>query len=46
VHGLVSMGDMVRQLLLHGQGRFEATVRKVETGSPASAAEPSTGAEK
>jgi CBS domain-containing protein len=46
VHGLVSMGDMVRQLLLHGQGRFEAAVRKVETGSPASAAEPSTGAEK
>ena len=35
VHGMVSMGDMVHQLLLHGEGRFEAAVRKVETGSSA-----------
>jgi len=27
VHGLVSMRDLVKQLLLHGQGRFEAAVR-------------------
>ena len=27
VHGLVSIGDMVRQLIEHGEGRFEAAVR-------------------
>ncbi len=46
VHGLVSMGDMVRQMLLHGQGRFEAAVRKVETGDPNGATEPAKGADK
>jgi len=46
VHGLVSMGDMVRQLLMHGEGRFEAAVREVQTGSADPAPEPSTGAEK
>jgi signal-transduction protein with cAMP-binding, CBS, and nucleotidyltransferase domain len=35
VHGLVSMGDMVNQLLRHGEGRFEAAVRQAETGDPA-----------
>jgi len=30
VHGLVSMRDLVQQLLLHGQGRFEAAVRAVD----------------
>jgi CBS domain-containing protein len=27
VHGLVSIGDMVRELIEHGEGRFEAAVR-------------------
>jgi len=27
VHGLVSMGDMVRELIERGEGRFEAAVR-------------------
>jgi CBS domain-containing protein len=27
VYGLVSIGDMVRQLIEHGEGRFEAAVR-------------------
>jgi CBS domain-containing protein len=27
VHGLVSIGDMVRQLIEHGEGRFESAVR-------------------
>ena len=27
VHGLVSIGDMVRLLIEHGEGRFEAAVR-------------------
>jgi CBS domain-containing protein len=30
VHGLVSIGDMVRQLIEHGEGRFEAAVRDRE----------------
>jgi len=32
VYGLVSIGDMVRQLIEHGEGRFEAAVRDVEQG--------------
>ena len=40
VHGLVSMGDMVRQILLHGQGRFEAAVRGLEAGSASPDASP------
>lgn len=31
VHGLVSIGDMVRQLIEHGEGRFEAAVRGAAT---------------
>jgi CBS domain-containing protein len=27
VYGLVSIGDMVRQMIEHGEGRFEAAVR-------------------
>ena len=27
VHGLVSIGDLVRQMIEHGEGRFEAAVR-------------------
>jgi CBS domain-containing protein len=30
LYGLVSMGDMVRHLIEHGEGRFEAAVRKTE----------------
>jgi CBS domain-containing protein len=30
VHGLVSLRDLAEQLLLHGQGRFEAAVRAVD----------------
>jgi CBS domain-containing protein len=30
VHGLVSIGDMVRQIIEHGEGRFEAAVRDEE----------------
>jgi IMP dehydrogenase len=33
VHGLVSIGDMVRQLIEHGEGRFEAAVRGATTGA-------------
>jgi CBS domain-containing protein len=29
VHGLVSIGDMVRQMIEHGEGRFEAAVRDI-----------------
>ena len=29
VHGLISMRDLVTQLIRHGEGRFEATVRVV-----------------
>ena len=29
VHGLVSIGDMVRELIEHGEGRFEAAVREL-----------------
>jgi signal-transduction protein with cAMP-binding, CBS, and nucleotidyltransferase domain len=43
VHGLVSMGDMVRQILLNGQGRFEAAVRAAGSESLAAKAEPATG---
>lgn len=28
VHGLVSIGDLVRHLIEHGEGRFEAAVRE------------------
>jgi IMP dehydrogenase len=29
VYGLVSIGDMVRELIEHGEGRFEAAVREL-----------------
>jgi CBS domain-containing protein len=29
VHGLVSIGDLVRQVIERGEGRFEAAVRQV-----------------
>jgi CBS domain-containing protein len=32
VYGLVSIGDMVRQLIEHGEGRFEAAVRHAGSG--------------
>ena len=32
VYGLVSIGDMVRQLIEHGEGRFEAAVRGSAAG--------------
>ncbi|HQR70520.1 MAG TPA: CBS domain-containing protein [Burkholderiaceae bacterium] len=32
-YGLVSIGDLVRQLIEHGEGRFEAAVR--DAGAPA-----------
>jgi CBS domain-containing protein len=35
VYGLVSIGDMVRQLIEHGEGRFEAAVRGATTGGRA-----------
>jgi CBS domain-containing protein len=35
VYGLVSMGDMVRRLIEHGEGRFEAAVRAADTGATA-----------
>jgi CBS domain-containing protein len=35
VYGLVSIGDMVRQLIEHGEGRFEAAVRGSATAGPA-----------
>ena len=35
VHGLVSIGDMVRQMIEHGEGRFEAAVRGASAGDPA-----------
>jgi CBS domain-containing protein len=28
VHGLISIGDLVRQMIEHGEGRFEAAVRE------------------
>ena len=28
VHGLISIGDLVRQMIEHGEGRFEAAVRQ------------------
>jgi CBS domain-containing protein len=34
VHGLISMRDLVAQLIRHGEGRFEATVRAVEAATP------------
>jgi len=33
VHGLVSIGDLVRHLIEHGEGRFEAAVRGAGTSS-------------
>jgi CBS domain-containing protein len=30
LYGLVSMGDMVRHLIEHGEGRYEAAVRQTE----------------
>ena len=35
VYGLVSMGDLVRQLIEHGEGRFEAAVRSAATAERA-----------
>ena len=35
VYGLVSMGDLVRQLIEHGEGRFEAAVRSAASGDRA-----------
>jgi CBS domain-containing protein len=35
VYGLVSIGDMVRQLIEHGEGRFEAAVRGSLSGETA-----------
>lgn len=32
VHGLVSMRDLAHQLILHGEGRFEAAVREAGAG--------------
>jgi len=32
VFGLVSIGDLVRQMIEHGEGRFEAAVRGAATG--------------
>lgn len=46
VHGLVSMGDMVRQILLHGQGRFEAAVRAAEGGAAVTGAPPAEQGDK
>lgn len=33
LYGLVSMGDMVRHVIEHGEGRFEAAVRQAESGA-------------
>jgi IMP dehydrogenase len=33
-YGLVSIGDLVRQLIEHGEGRFEAAVRGAAASSP------------
>jgi CBS domain-containing protein len=35
IFGLVSIGDMVRQLIEHGEGRFEAAVRSAGSGGKA-----------
>ncbi len=35
VYGLVSIGDMVRELIEHGEGRFEAAVRSSTPGAAA-----------
>ena len=35
VHGLVSIGDLVRQMIEHGEGRFEAAVRDAAPRGPA-----------
>jgi CBS domain-containing protein len=32
LYGLISMGDLVRHLIEHGEGRFEAAVRQREPG--------------
>jgi CBS domain-containing protein len=34
VHGLVSMRDLVYQMIRHGEGRFEAAVRAAGTDAP------------
>ncbi|MGZ8273634.1 MAG: CBS domain-containing protein [Burkholderiaceae bacterium] len=34
-HGLVSIGDLVRQVIEQGEGRFEAAVRDAATNEPA-----------
>ena len=33
VHGLVSMRDLVYQMIRRGEGRFEAAVRKIDEGA-------------
>jgi CBS domain-containing protein len=35
VHGLVSIGDLVREIIEHGEGRFEATIRDEGTAPAA-----------
>jgi CBS domain-containing protein len=37
LYGLVSIGDLVRHLIEHGEGRFEAAVRQSEPGAAAGA---------
>jgi hypothetical protein len=32
LHGLISIGDLVRQLIEQGEGRFEAAVREAGAG--------------
>lgn len=34
VYGLVSIGDLVREMIEHGEGRFEAAVRGAERKQP------------
>jgi CBS domain-containing protein len=33
VYGLISIGDLVRQMIEHGEGRFEAAVRQTPTST-------------
>jgi CBS domain-containing protein len=38
LYGLISIGDLVRQLIERGEGRFEAAVREAGTGDPSPSA--------
>ncbi len=38
VHGLISIGDLVRHLIEHGEGRFEAAVRATTPEPPSAKA--------